>query len=106
MEFYSYNKIDEYNADFKIIFGSRGTGKSYGIKKKVIDNFFSSDEKEQFVIVRRFEADIKQKIAQTYFADMADYLAENYKAKIKYYQGIFWIKDFFEPDSGIKGARC
>ena len=31
MEFYSYNKIDEYNADFKIIFGSRGTGKSYGI---------------------------------------------------------------------------
>ena len=105
MEFYSYNKIDKYNADFKIIFGSRGTGKSYGIKKKVIDNFFSSDEKEQFVIVRRFEADIKQKIAQTYFADMADYLAENYHAKIKYYQGQFWIKDLEEPDSGIKGAR-
>ena len=105
MEFYSYNKIDEFNADFKIIFGSRGTGKSYGIKKKVIDNFFNSDEKEQFVIVRRFEADIKQKIAQTYFADMADYLAETYQAKIKYYQGQFWIKDLDEPDSGIKGAR-
>lgn len=105
MEFYSYNKIDEFNADFKIIFGSRGTGKSYGIKKKVIDNYFNSDGEEQFVIVRRFEADIKQKIAQTYFADMADYLAETYHAKIKYYQGQFWIKDLDEPDSGIKGAR-
>ena len=105
MEFYSYDKIDKYNADFKIIFGSRGTGKSYGIKKKVIDKFFSSGEKEQFVIVRRFEADIKQKIAQTYFADMAEYLAETYQCKIKYYQGIFWIKDLSEPDSGIKGAR-
>lgn len=105
MDFYSYNKIDEFNADFKIIFGSRGTGKSYGIKKKVIDNFFNSEEKEQFVIVRRFEADIKQKIAQTYFSDMADYLAETYHSKIKYYQGQFWIKDLDEPDSGIKGAR-
>ena len=105
MEFYSYEKIDKYNADFKIIFGSRGTGKSYGIKKKVIDNFFNSEEKEQFVIVRRFEADTKQKIAQTYFADMADYLAENYHSKIKYYQGVFWIKELDEPDSGIKGAR-
>ena len=105
MEFYSYNKIDEFNADFKIIFGSRGTGKSYGIKKKVIDAFFNSAEKEQFVIVRRFEADTKQKIANTYFADMADYLAENYHSKIKYYQGQFWIKDLDEPDSGVKGAR-
>ena len=105
MEFYSYNKIDEYNADFKIIFGSRGTGKSYGIKKKVIDRFFNSEEKEQFVIVRRFEADIKQKIAQTYFADMAEYLAENYQVKIKYYQGIFWIKDLDEPDNGVKNAK-
>lgn len=105
MDFYSYNKIDEFNADFKIIFGSRGTGKSYGIKKKVIDNFFNSEEKGQFVIVRRFEADIKQKIAQTYFSDMADYLAETYHSKIKYYQGQFWIKDLDEPDSGIKGAR-
>ena len=105
MDFYSYNKIDEFNSDFKIIFGSRGTGKSYGIKKKVIDKFFNSEENEQFVIVRRFEADIKQKIAQTYFADMADYLAETYHSKIKYYQGQFWIKDINEPDSGIKGAR-
>ena len=104
-QWYTYDNIDKYNADFKIIFGSRGTGKSYGIKKKVIDAFFNSDEKEKFVIVRRFEADIKQKIAQTYFADMADYLAETYQAKIKYYQGQFWIKDLDEPDSGVKNAR-
>lgn len=87
------------------VLDKRGTGKSYGIKKKVIDAFFNSEEKEQFVIVRRFEADIKQKIAQTYFTDMNDYLAETYHAKIKYYQGQFWIKDLDEPDNGIKGAR-
>ena len=105
MEWYNFDKINKYNADFYIIFGSRGCGKSYSAKKMIIDNYFNSDGKEQFVIVRRFEADIKQKIAQTYFADMVDYLAEKYHAKIKYYQGQFWIKDLDEPDSGVKNAK-
>ena len=105
MEWYNFDKINQYNADFYIIFGSRGCGKSYSAKKMIIDNYFNSDGKEQFVITRRFEADIKQKIAQTYFEDLKEYLAQVYHAKIKYYQGQFWIKDLDEPDSGVKNAR-
>lgn len=57
------------------------------------------------MIVRRYAEDIKQKIMQTYFADMADYLAETYHAKIKFYQGQFYIKDLDDDDSGIKDAK-
>ena len=104
-KWYNFDKIIQYNADFYFVFGGRGTGKSYSAKKLVIDNFFKSEEKEQFVIVRRFESDVKQKIMQNYFEDMQEYISDTYHSKIKFYQGKFYIKDIDEDDAGIKGAR-
>ena len=104
LKYYTFDKINQYNADFRIVFGSRGCGKSFSAKKMVIDNYFKSDGQEEFVIVRRYAEDIKQKIMQTYFADMSEYVAETYHAKIKFYQGQFYVKDLDDEDSGIKGA--
>lgn len=105
LDYYTFDKINQYQSDFKIVFGSRGCGKSYSAKKMIIDNFFKSDGKEEFVIVRRYAEDTKTKVMQTYFNDMADYLADNYHAKVKFYQGQFYVKDLEDDDSGIKGAK-
>lgn len=102
---YTYDNILKYEADFYLVLSGRSNGKSFAMKKMMIDNYFNSNETEQFVLVRRYAQDIKQKVAQSYFGDMTEYLAETYHAKIKLYQGTWYVKDLSEPDSGIKNAK-
>ena len=71
----------------------------------IIDKFFNSDGEEQFVIVRRYAEDVKQKIMSNYFSDMDDYLATNFHAKVKFYQGAWYVKNLDDDDSGIKDAK-
>ena len=102
---YTYDNILKYEADFYLVLSGRSNGKSFAMKKMMIDNYFNSNETEQFVLVRRYAQDIKQKISQSYFGDMTEYLADTYHAKIKLYQGTWYVKDLDEPDSGIKNAK-
>ena len=104
-KYYTYDNILKYEADFYLVLSGRSNGKSFAMKKMMIDNFFKSDGIEQFVLVRRYAQDLKQKIAQSYFGDMAEYLAETYHAKVKLYQGVWYVKDLDEDDTGIKNAR-
>lgn len=83
--YYDYHDILSYNALINIIITQRGLGKSYGIKKYVIDKFLKKGE--MFIYLRRYNNEL-QKIFQDdnndFFQDIkSEYISVNLKAKAK-----------------------
>lgn len=66
--FWDLNRTLTYNALFNFIVGNRGGGKSYGGKKRGIDNFIKKGE--QFGYIRRYKEDLKKPMEQ-FFTDIA-----------------------------------
>ena len=66
--FYSYQRIDSYNAAFNFVIGERGNGKTYGAKYKVIKNFIK--KKEEFIYLRRYQEELHT--FSTFFDDIRD----------------------------------
>lgn len=66
--FWDIGKTLTHNALFNFILGNRGGGKSYGAKKRAIDNFIK--RKEQFGYIRRYKEDLKKPMEQ-FFKDVA-----------------------------------
>ena len=57
-----------HNVLFNFIVGNRGGGKTYGAKKRAIDNFIK--KKEQFGYIRRYRDDLKKPM-EKFFKDIA-----------------------------------
>ena len=55
---YSYDRVLSYNAMINIIIGERGVGKSYGLKKYLLNRF--KKKGRQFIYVRRYESELKK----------------------------------------------
>lgn len=64
----NYPTLLALDADVYLIFGMRSFGKSYGIKKYVLERWH--DYGENFVMMRTLEDDIAQNKAKRYIADM------------------------------------
>lgn len=88
-KYYSLDEIHQYDAQYYMIFGERSNGKSYAVKKHMIDNYFNKNG-EQFVISKRFKEDLKTKICQTVFDDLKEYVEENYHSSIRFYNGTWY----------------
>ena len=63
---YNFNRLYSYNATINMVVGGRGIGKSYGKKKRAVNNWIK--KKEQFILVRRFNEELKA-AKRTFFAD-------------------------------------
>ena len=61
--FYNYDKVFSYNALLNIIIGSRGCGKTYGIKTKLIKRFLKHGKK--FAYIRRYESDLDASVGSS-----------------------------------------
>lgn len=66
--FWDIGRTLTHNMLFNFIIGNRGGGKSYGAKKKAIENFIKN--KEQFGYIRRYRDDLKKPMEQ-FFKDVA-----------------------------------
>jgi hypothetical protein len=66
--FWDIGRTLTHNALFNIIVGNRGGGKSYGAKKRAIENFIR--KKEQFGYIRRYRDDLRKPMLQ-FFKDIA-----------------------------------
>lgn len=66
--FWDINRTLTHNSLFNVIVGNRGGGKSYGAKKRAIDNFIK--KKEQYGYIRRYKDDLKKPMEQ-FFKDIA-----------------------------------
>lgn len=65
---YDYNNILSRNAMINFILTNRGGGKTYGFKKKAINNFLKKGK--QFVYVRRYKTEFKKIL--TFFDDIKE----------------------------------
>lgn len=62
---YSYNKVMSYNAMMNYILGERGVGKSYGLKKYLLNRFKKKDS--QFIYLRRYDTELKKSLKDNEF---------------------------------------
>jgi hypothetical protein len=67
MAWYDINKTLTYNCLFNLIIGNRGSGKSYGAKKRAVKQFL--DKGYQFVYLRRYKEELDN-TAESYFNDI------------------------------------
>lgn len=67
MAWYNPKRTRTHNALFNIIIGARSCGKSYGLKKDVIDQF--KKKGQQFIYLRRYKDEL-DKSKETYFDDI------------------------------------
>ena len=77
--FWDLGKTLTYNSLINVIVGNRGGGKTYGAKKRGIDNFIKRGE--QFGYIRRYRDDLKKPM-EKYFDDIRD-AYPGYEFKVK-----------------------
>lgn len=89
MAWYDINKTLTYNCLFNFIIGNRGSGKTYGAKKRAIKLFL--DKGYQFVYLRRFQDELNE-TAESYFNDI---IVNNEfpDVVIEYRNGEYFIND-------------
>lgn len=66
--YYDITNLLSTQAQYLMLLGMRSNGKSYQVKKTLIENAYKDDIK--FVYLRRWKADLKQKFVTSYFEDM------------------------------------
>lgn len=64
--YYNFDKIFSFNATYNFVNGGRGLGKTYGAKKKAINNAIKKGE--QFIYLRRYKTEMSSRT--TFFADI------------------------------------
>lgn len=66
--YYNISNLLSTNAQYFILLGQRANGKSYQVKKTVLEDAYNN--RGMFVYLRRFRADLKQSYVSSYFDDM------------------------------------
>ena len=72
--FWDIYRTQTHNALINLIVGNRGGGKSYGAKKKAVENFIKKGE--QFGYIRRYKDDLKKPLEQ-FFKDISQEFPEH-----------------------------
>src|SRR5688572_15284043 len=65
--YYSFAKLDSYNAYYNMAVGGRGIGKTYGRKRKAIRDAIRKGKK--FIYMRRYKEEL-QLAKETFFTDV------------------------------------
>ena len=64
--YYDINPIDETNAVYRMIIGSRSNGKTYSVCRHIVENYFARGERAAYI--RRYDEDIQPKHLSSLFA--------------------------------------
>lgn len=67
-QYYDISNLLKTKAQYMMLLGQRANGKSYQVKKTVLEDAYKTDNK--FVYLRRWKEDIKTKSIEAYFGDM------------------------------------
>ena len=62
---YSYDKVLSYHSMMNYIIGERGCGKSYGLKKYLLNRF--KKKNRQFIYLRRYDTELKKSLKDNEF---------------------------------------
>ena len=101
-EYYRLDKILSCKAQYNILLGQRSNGKSYAVKEFCLYDYFKNDNK--FILIRRFDDEIKENIIGSYFDDIPiEKISNNEYQGIIYYRKGFYLAKVTE-DGELK--RC
>lgn len=105
--FYRLDALDEHDPDYAIILGERANGKSYAVKERALTHAIDK-MKVSFVLIRRYDADIKSNLMNTYFNDtglkklISDKTNEEYNC-VTFWQGYFYLANDEGSNKVTKG---
>lgn len=104
---YDITKLVQTGANYLIPLGKRSNGKTYQVRKKVLEDAYTG--RGNFVYLRRYRDDIKQSYVQSWFEDenfnIEDVTEGNYNTVICWQGFIFFGKYDEETGKTEKGAR-
>ena len=95
-KYYSLSAIDKQRPfSYALIFGQKGNGKSFAVKKRIIEDFIAG--RGEFVYLRRFHDEAKTHLVTAQFADMPvmDMTGGDYDRIEAYQNGLY----FSRPDA-------
>lgn len=92
--FYSYERIDETGAQYRMIIGERSNGKTYGALLKILKNYVENNKQSAYV--RRYREDFVGKRGNTLFAalesnNVIDELTGGEWNGVYYYAGAWYL---------------
>lgn len=100
-KYWDIDRTLTHNALFYVIVGNRSAGKSYGCKKKGINNFIKKGE--QFIYTRRYEKDLKESLP-TFFDDIIrNNEFPDYEFKVDGYKLYCRLKE--DPDKKVPWTK-
>ena len=67
-KFYRITKIKDLHAQYNILLGERSNGKSYAVKEECIRQAWE-DPDHKFILLRRWDLEVKPSLAESYFMD-------------------------------------
>lgn len=73
-KYYSYDEIDKHKATYNLIIGQRSNGKTFGMLKKIIDEYLETGTPSAYI--RRLDEQIKPTYISFLFNPLAEYVAE------------------------------
>lgn len=68
LKYYSLDRIKQTGAPYRLLLGEKANGKSWAVKAEIIQNAWKNDN-SKFILLRRYELEIKQSLVNTYFKD-------------------------------------
>ena len=110
--FHSNKRILETGATWLFLIGMRSNGKSYSVKRDLIEQYWKT--KQKFIYLRRYDEDIKENFVTSYFDDMTiNKYGEREVYKItggKYigvyaYHGGLYFYNFDDNDKIVRGEQ-
>lgn len=94
-KYYSLERVKKVDAEFKMLLGGRNIGKSYAVKHDVAKECFTHGL--EFVYLRRWDEDIKQKNAINYFGDLnVKEITDNKYTDVYIYQSKIYFVSYDE----------
>lgn len=106
--YYNLKNILKVDCPYNLLFGERSNGKSYQVKKYVIEQFFTQCNK--FILVRRYKEEFRNGGADDYFDDKGvhDYIIKLSKGQydsIIRYQGKLYLANTDDEGNVERGAH-
>lgn len=99
-KYYDLGPLLKQNCNYMILYGMRSNGKSYAVKKHIIEDALNG---KNFVYLRRWSEDIKAASVSAYFDDMPfNELTGGLYTGIMAYQGSFYFYNIGEDDKPKK----
>lgn len=103
-KYYDIRNVLKTAAEYIILLGMRSNGKSYQVKKTILEEAYKTNN--TFVYLRRYREDIKQGLVDSYFSDMPieEITEGNYNAVIAW-QGFLYFATVDDAGKAEKGRK-